>query len=123
MPSRGEGFSLTPLEALACKLPVITTRWGGHLDYLDDDNCYLIDCHLKKAPKEVQYYVFNPEAQMAEPEVKHLRQLLREVKEDYPQAQKKADRAYTQWADKLTWEAAAQQIFSLINERGWDIGV
>jgi glycosyltransferase involved in cell wall biosynthesis len=32
--TRGEGFGLPTLEAAASGLPVITTGWSGHLDFL-----------------------------------------------------------------------------------------
>lgn len=37
MPSRGEGFGLTPLEAMACGTCVAVTDWGGMREYLGDD--------------------------------------------------------------------------------------
>ena len=40
--SRGEGFGLTYLEAMSAGVPVIATRWGGHLDFLRDNNSYLV---------------------------------------------------------------------------------
>ncbi|MDY6905823.1 MAG: glycosyltransferase family 4 protein [Thermodesulfobacteriota bacterium] len=121
LPSRTEGFSLTPLEAVASKLPVITTRYGGHLDYLNDDNCYLIDCDIVPAPNYMQYIASHSDARMAEPRVPHLRQLMRKVKTDYEDAQAKAGLAYTQCVPSLTWDNAADRILSLIRERGWAI--
>lgn len=37
LPTRGEGFGLTPLEAMACGTPVAVTNWSGCTDYLADD--------------------------------------------------------------------------------------
>jgi hypothetical protein len=37
-PSRGEGFGLCPLEALACAVPVVATDATGHSEYLADRN-------------------------------------------------------------------------------------
>jgi GT2 family glycosyltransferase/glycosyltransferase involved in cell wall biosynthesis len=43
LPSRGEGIGLTYLEAMACGLPIIATRWGAPLDFLSDKNALLIE--------------------------------------------------------------------------------
>ena len=37
MPTKGEGFGLTPLESMACGTPVAVTGFGGNLDYMDED--------------------------------------------------------------------------------------
>ena len=43
MPSRGEAFGIMGLEAAATGLPIISTNWGGQLDYIDD-------CLVEKIP-------------------------------------------------------------------------
>lgn len=43
LPTRGEGWGLTLMEAMAAGLPAIATRWGGHLDFMSDANAWLID--------------------------------------------------------------------------------
>ncbi len=121
LPTRSEGFSLTPLEAIACKLPVITTRYGGHLDFLNEENSYLIDYEIRKAPKEVQYHTYKPDALMAEPDIEHLKKLMRQVKNNYKEAKEKAETAFQQCSEKFTWENAALNILDMIKERGWEI--
>src|SRR4029077_14840315 len=44
LPTRGEGFNLPAAEGLARGVPVIVTRHGGHLDFCNDKNAFLIDC-------------------------------------------------------------------------------
>ncbi len=36
LPTHGEGFGLTPCEAMACGAPVAVTDWGGSVDYLGE---------------------------------------------------------------------------------------
>ena len=42
-PSHGEGFGLPIAEAMALEIPVLTTAWGGQLDFIDSSNAWLID--------------------------------------------------------------------------------
>jgi glycosyltransferase involved in cell wall biosynthesis len=51
-----EAFFLPALEALAAGKNVITSRYGGQLDFLNDDNSFLVDCKLGRAPRESQYW-------------------------------------------------------------------
>lgn len=42
--SRSEGFHLPPLEAMACRCPVVSTRVGGPMDCIEEAvNGYLVD--------------------------------------------------------------------------------
>lgn len=42
--SRAEGFHLPPLEAMACRCPVVSTRVGGPMDIVQDSvNGYVVD--------------------------------------------------------------------------------
>ncbi|MAG24402.1 hypothetical protein CMI47_02385 [Candidatus Pacearchaeota archaeon] len=43
LPSRGEGFCLPGAEASLCGLPCITTKYSGVLDFMDDDNSFLVE--------------------------------------------------------------------------------
>ena len=49
--THGEGFGRPMLEASCCDLPVIATKWSGHLDFLTDSESMLIDGFLKEVPK------------------------------------------------------------------------
>jgi glycosyltransferase involved in cell wall biosynthesis len=45
-PSRGEAWGRTYMEAMAMGLPTIGTAWGGHLDFMSDDGCWLVPGEL-----------------------------------------------------------------------------
>lgn len=52
--TRGEGFGLTFLEAAACGLPIITTNWSSHTEFLD----YFLktDYKLVNVPKNLNKF-------------------------------------------------------------------
>jgi len=51
--THGEGFGRPMLEASCCDLPVIASKWSGHLDFLTDSESMLIDGFIKPVPKSV----------------------------------------------------------------------
>lgn len=74
-PSRGEGFGLPIAEAMLHDLPVIVTAWGGHLDFCSPQTCWLID--YTSAP--AQTHLSLDDSLWAEPDVKHLVAILKEI--------------------------------------------
>jgi glycosyltransferase involved in cell wall biosynthesis len=77
LPTRGEGWGRPYGEALACECPVIATRWGGQLDFLNEANSYLIDVEaVLPTPPNLDLEIFAGH-RWAEPSVGHLRQLMR----------------------------------------------
>jgi len=48
-PTRGEGFGLTPLEAMATGIPAIITGWSGLMEYYDPKANLLLDYKMVPA--------------------------------------------------------------------------
>lgn len=79
LPTRGEGWGRPYGEALSCGIPVIATRWGGQLDFLNDGNSFLIDLDgVVPTSYRLDLEVFAGQF-WAQPSVDHLRQLMRHV--------------------------------------------
>jgi 2-polyprenyl-3-methyl-5-hydroxy-6-metoxy-1,4-benzoquinol methylase len=88
---RSEGFGLTPAEAMALGKPVIATRYGGTLDFMTDQNSYLVDHGWTKVGHGAHPYP--QDATWAEPDLDHAARLLREVFEDRAEARRRGEQA------------------------------
>lgn len=103
---RSEGFGLPVAEALSRGIPVIVTRQGGVLDFVDDDYCFMVPGQAAERHGVGGDY---PEwSGWIEPDVAvAARQMLRVV-EDYPAAVQRARRG----RDRLARVASAQAVRS-----------
>ncbi len=110
--TRGEGWGRPYGEALACECPVIATRWGGQLDFLDDSNSYLIDVEgILPTPPNLDLEIFAGH-RWAEPSVDHLRQLMRRVSSHPEEAAARARKGRRDMVEK--WDG--KRIASLFAE-------
>jgi glycosyltransferase involved in cell wall biosynthesis len=100
---RAEGFGLTMAEAMYLGKPVIATGYSGNLDFMTDDNSFLVDYRLvpigSKAPP------YPAEGEWAAPDVDHASRLMREV---FDQRERSVERGQRAAADiRRTHSAAA----------------
>jgi glycosyltransferase involved in cell wall biosynthesis len=103
-PTRGEGFGLTPLEAMATGVPAIVTGWSGPVDYMSDDDGWLIK-HSMVAAKNFTYTVYHEECgSWAEPSKEHLIELMRYAYNHRDDVKAKGKKASERIMREWTWE-------------------
>ncbi len=110
-PSRGEGFGLPMAEAMLFNLPVITTNYGGAVDFCNNENSYLIDFKFAKAETH-----FNLENSIwVEPKEKSLKEaILRVYNGKREEIEEKTKRAKEEIL-KFSWERVSKIIIEELN--------
>lgn len=106
-PARGGGWGHWRMAAMASGLPVIGTRWGAPLDYMNDDNSLLIDVERQIAVDERAELTFLRGLRWAEPSIDHLIALLRRVVERPQEMEAIGQRARQDMVDYWQWPLVA----------------
>jgi glycosyltransferase involved in cell wall biosynthesis len=109
LPSRGEGFGLCGLEAMATGLPLIATAWSGPAEYLDPADSLPLAYRLVDAggteSNRVRYF-----GEWAEPELEHLRVQMRWAYEHPVEAAAMGRAASCRIHRDWTWGRAAADL-------------
>jgi len=135
--SRGEGFGLPPIEAAACKIPVIAPNHSAMGDYMNNENGYVIELDglqscgmMVKDGNKLKYqgpdpnwagwitpgYVNQEFPIWGESAVKQTAELMQSVIENPAEAQRRAEIFYQFVLDNYTWEKAIDRIGNRLNE-------
>jgi GT2 family glycosyltransferase len=112
--SRGEGWDMPLMEAMACALPAIATDWGAHQEFVHAAVSYPLRIRgLVPARARCPYY---DGFSWADPDPEHLRYLLRHVFEHREEAAALGRRAAAEMAERWTWRQAAARIVTRLDE-------
>jgi glycosyltransferase involved in cell wall biosynthesis len=115
-PHRSEGFGYNMAEAMYLGKPVIATRYSSNLDFMRDDNSYLIDCDLAPIPRSYGPYLRGHV--WAEPSIDHLCHLMRTVFEDSEGREEKGRRAAAEIRANYNATVVGRKIADRLEEIG-----
>jgi glycosyltransferase involved in cell wall biosynthesis len=98
-----------------CEKPVLATRCGGQLDFLNDDNSELIDIEgYGPGSQEIKcissYYETAPFAVLGEKATNQLKERMRYVINNYSEAKKKAKLLRENIVQNFTWDLLADKV-------------
>ena len=110
-----EGWGLGAFDAAAYGKPVVTTRYGGHLDYLAGSP-YLVDYELVRVVDRAGVMSYSRDQRWAEPDVEHGAALLREVVAERERARALASERAQVIASRYSPDAVAASFIEAVDE-------
>ena len=108
LPTRGEGWGMPLLEAMACGIPVIATDWSAQRDFLNEQTGFPI--RVKRLVPAVAKCPYYTNFQWAEPDYEHLAHLMRYVYDNREAVKERSQVIAQQVLSQWTWTNAAKRI-------------
>lgn len=111
--ANAECFWMPGLEGFAANKIVVAPRYGGQLDYMNDDNSILIDGKEIRADYKMQYWEPSPYAKCFEPDTNQCAAKLKDVIKNYDDYLAKFSPKMQEMLPEYTWDKQAQKIVNL----------
>ncbi|HUR78322.1 MAG TPA: methyltransferase domain-containing protein [Acidimicrobiales bacterium] len=109
---RSEGFGLTLAEAMAYGKPVIGTGYSGNLDFMTEENSFLVPYAMTSVPTGADPYP--PGAPWAEPDVGAAAALMRRVVADPTEVARRVSTAQRDLHEQHSLAVRGQQLDALL---------
>lgn len=108
LPTRGEGWGMPILEAMACGIPTIATNWSAQTEFLNERTGYPI--RVKKLIPAIAKCPYYKGFNWAQPDLDHLAYLMEYVYHNREEAKMKAIDVAGDILVNWNWEKSAQKI-------------
>lgn len=118
LPTRGEGFGLPFIEAMACGIPTIGPEWGGNREFMTKENSILVGGNVVQI--ENQDFLRNQPQYSGQKwfdiNEGELSKAMRWVYENQNEANEVAIKTSEEIRSNMTWEITASKIYKRLSE-------
>ena len=124
LPTKGEGWGLPLIEAAASGLPIITTMWSGHTEFLNCAADSVVQVDFDMVPIDCPEYTFyyptedNNWGEWAQPKLDRIVAGLTHAREDYQRLKSLAMANSEIIRTKFSWEQSVTTAMNLLQQRG-----
>lgn len=116
LPHRSEGWGLPHFEACMMGKPVITTAYGGNLEFTKPEHSYLVDYAQVPNSGMSWFKWYSPDMTWADPSMATCSQWMRHVFENREEAASKGEAAKKYVLDKFSWQTIGPAMRSRIEK-------
>lgn len=119
-PTKGEGWGITIMEAMACGLPVIVPRnkYAGYMDFCNDRNCVFIDIDREEEVDSRLMGHFYSGSKWHIPSTKSLISMMKLCASDPAHLRKIGKKAANDMKREWTWDDASHRLVEELKRRG-----
>jgi glycosyltransferase involved in cell wall biosynthesis len=124
LPSKAEGWGLPLIEAAAQGMPIISTIYSGHAEFLQPIESSVVSVEYDMCPiqcPEIQFFYPMPDGdwgKWAQPQVDSIRRELRHARENYTQLKITAMSNSKIISRDFSWTASADRALALLQAQG-----
>ena len=124
LPSKGEGWGLPLIEAAAVGLPIITTMYSAHTEFLQHIQSSVIPVEYDMVPIACQdYQLFYPTpdgnwGSWAQPRIDSIRQALKQSRQSYDYLHKRARENSSIIRNNFSWAQSADRALQTLQKHG-----
>lgn len=120
LPTKGEGWGLPLIEAAASGLPIVTTNYSAHSEFLPHSSCVFVDYHL--SPINCEFYKSCYPNQTdwglwAQPNVNSIAQALVAARENYAHLRQQAEANASQVREHFAWSQCSDAALAVLKTR------